>query len=85
MNYHINKETKIIDLGLIDYQRALDYQTRLFNEIIAVKNENRSLAEAEQKATNNYLIFCEHPHVFTLGKSGDEKNLLVKNKSLSIP
>jgi lipoyl(octanoyl) transferase len=83
MNYHINKETKIIDLGLIDYQRALDYQTRLFNEIIAVKNENRSLAEAEQKATNNYLIFCEHPHVFTLGKSGDEKNLLVKKEDLS--
>ncbi len=84
MNYNPNTETEIIDLGLIDYQQALDFQTRRFNEIIAVKTENRSLTESEQKITKNYLIFCEHPHVFTLGKSGDEKNLLIKKEDLSI-
>ena len=83
MNHIQNHETEVIDLGLIDYQEGLDYQTRLFTETLAVKTANRSLPEAEHAATKNYLIFCEHPHVFTLGKSGDEKNLLVKRDDLS--
>ncbi len=82
MNTILNKNTQFIDLGLIDYKQAWDYQTELFNKILAVKAENRSLANNEQQTTNNYLIFCEHPHVYTLGKSGDEKNLLVKKEDL---
>ncbi len=82
MNFKQNKDTKFIDLGLIDYQKAWDYQTDLFNQVLNVKAENRSLPNNEQKLTNNYLIFCEHPHVFTLGKSGDEDNLLIKKEEL---
>ncbi len=82
MNQIINRETKFIDLGLIDYKEAWDYQTNLFNSTLDIKTKNRSLPLNQQRATNNYLIFCEHPHVFTLGKSGDEKNLLVKKENL---
>lgn len=66
----------------MDYQQAWDYQTSLFQSIVDVKVQNRSLPDNEQQITNNYLIFCEHPHVFTLGKSGEEKNLLVKKEDL---
>ncbi|NOT75348.1 MAG: lipoyl(octanoyl) transferase LipB [Cyclobacteriaceae bacterium] len=82
MNLKPNHETEIIDLGLIDYQQALDYQTHLFNDTLAIKSANRDTSEDKQLTTKNYLIFCEHPHVFTLGKSGDEKNLLVKKEEL---
>ena len=77
MNVLINKKTKFIDLGLIDYKQAWDYQIQLFDEILKVKSDNRTASEQRQQQTNNYLIFCEHPHVFTLGKSGDPKNLLL--------
>jgi lipoyl(octanoyl) transferase len=83
MNYTLNKQTQFIDLGLMDYQKAWDYQTELFNQILAVKSENRNLPGNEQRATNNYLLFCEHPHVYTLGKSGDEKNLVIPIENLS--
>jgi len=83
MNYTLNKQTQFIDLGLIDYQRAWDYQTELFNKILAVKSENRDIPNNEQRTTNNYLLFCEHPHVFTIGKSGDEKNLVIPLENLS--
>ncbi len=66
----------------MDYQQAWDYQTNLFQAILDVKVQNRSLPSSEQLPTNNYLLFCEHPHVFTLGKSGEEKNLLVKKNDL---
>jgi lipoyl(octanoyl) transferase len=82
MNSFLNKKTQFIDLGLIDYQKAWDYQTDLFNKILAVKSENRNRSESEQLATNNYLIICEHPHVYTLGKSGDEKNLIISGSDL---
>ena len=78
MNTAQNHETEVIDLGLMEYQEAWDYQTRLFNETLAIKKENRLREGANPMATKNYLIFCEHPHVFTLGKSGDEKNLLIQ-------
>ncbi len=81
MNEIINRETKFIDLGLIDYKEAWDYQTNLFDQILAIKAENRNITSSEKKPTSNYLLFCEHPHVFTLGKSGDEKNLLIKKES----
>ena len=82
MNAILNKKTTCLDLGLMDYQQAWDYQTNLFQSIIDVKIKNRSLPDNEQVPTSNYLLFCEHPHVFTLGKSGDEKNLLVKKEDL---
>ncbi len=82
MNNTINKQIHFADLGLIDYQKAWDYQTDLFNQILEIKKQNRELPIPEQRTTNNYLIFCEHPHVYTLGKSGDEKNLLVKKEDL---
>jgi lipoyl(octanoyl) transferase len=82
MNNSLNKQTQFIDLGLIVYQKAWDYQTDLFNKILAVKSENRNLPVNDQRTTNNYLIFCEHPHVFTIGKSGDEKNLVIPIENL---
>lgn len=71
------KKTTFQDLGLIDYKEAWDYQEKLFSEIIDIKIKNRSLPHQKQQKTPNYLLFCEHPHVFTLGKSGSENNLLV--------
>jgi lipoyl(octanoyl) transferase len=67
----------------MDYKTCWDYQEKLFEGIIAQKIENRSLPEGERVQTNNYLLFVEHPHVYTLGKSGDEKNLLVNEGQLS--
>jgi lipoyl(octanoyl) transferase len=82
VNEILNKKTKYLDLGLMDYQQAWDYQTNLFQSILDIKSQNRTLATNEQLSTNNYLLFCEHPHVYTLGKSGDENNLLVKKENL---
>jgi lipoyl(octanoyl) transferase len=83
MNRTLNKKTQFINLDLIDYKEAWDYQADIFNRILTVKSENRNLAEEQRRHTDNYLIFCEHPHVFTLGKSGDENNLLIKKDSLN--
>jgi lipoyl(octanoyl) transferase len=83
VNTILNKKTKYLDLGLIDYQQAWDYQTKLFQSIVDIKVQNRSLPTNQQQTTPNYLLFCEHPHVFTLGKSGDEKNLLLKQEDLN--
>lgn len=80
MNKHPNKSVQLIDLGTIDYQRAWDYQTELFEGIVQTKIENRK--SDLEKPTNNFLLFCEHPHVYTLGKSGSEENLLVDDKKL---
>jgi lipoyl(octanoyl) transferase len=82
LNHLPNKQTQFIDLGLIDYQQAWDYQTDLFNKLLEIKKQNRDLPTNELLPTNNYLIFCEHPHVYTLGKSGEEKNLLIKKEDL---
>lgn len=82
MNSLLNKETRYVDLGLIDYQQAWDYQTDLFNQSLAKKTQNRNLPSNEQVPTANHLLFCEHPHVFTLGKSGDENNLVIKKEDL---
>jgi lipoyl(octanoyl) transferase len=81
LNQTINKKTTFIDLGLIDYQKAWDYQTEIFNQTLAIKTSNR--VESTNSPTNNFLIFCEHPHVFTLGKSGNEKNLLLDKDGLA--
>jgi len=76
----MNKKVSFKDLGLIDYKQCWDFQEELFAEILAVKSSNRK--ENKTVSTKNHLIFCEHPHVYTLGKSGDEKNLLVNEDYL---
>ena len=76
----MNKKVGFQDLGLIDYRKCWDYQEELFAEILAVKSANRK--ETKTDITQNHLLFCEHPHVYTLGKSGDEKNLLVNEDYL---
>ncbi|MDN5203526.1 lipoyl(octanoyl) transferase LipB [Fulvivirgaceae bacterium BMA10] len=82
MNYYINKKVKFQDLGLIDYKKAWDFQSEIFQEIVDLKIANRKLPEAAQQHTTNYLLFCEHPHVYTLGKSGEEEHLLVDDGGL---
>jgi lipoyl(octanoyl) transferase len=77
------KNIEFRHLGLIDYQQAWDYQEKLFGEILALKAQNRNLPENEQVATPNYLLYCEHPHVYTLGKSGAESNLLIDSAGLA--
>ena len=84
MNTILNKKTKFIHLGLIDYQEAWDYQDRLFKESVNQKIENRKVDDSKYKLTPNFLIFCSHPHVYTLGKSGNEKNLLLNEAALKI-
>ncbi len=78
----MNKTTQFIHLGLKDYQEAWDYQEKLFKETVDQKISNRKLSEEEQVETKNYLIFCQHPHVYTLGKSGDENHLLANEAFL---
>ena len=68
------------DLGLIDYKEAWDYQEKLFKATVDLKMANRS--EGTSKETKNHLLFCEHPHVYTLGKSGKEENLLIQGEQL---
>tara|TARA_B100000902_G_scaffold395987_1_gene455777 strand:- start:1418 stop:2113 length:696 start_codon:yes stop_codon:yes gene_type:complete len=76
----MNKKVFFKDLGTIDYKKCWDFQESLFLEILNMKSVNRK--EGKKNPTNNYLIFCEHPHVYTLGKSGDKKNLLVNEEYL---
>ena len=68
------------DLGLIDYKEAWDYQEFLFKENIDIKIRARN-GESDL-STQNFLLFCEHPHVYTLGKSGKQGNLLLDEKGL---
>ena len=82
MSAYPHRATKFIDLGLIDYAKAWDYQTTVFNSVLEVKKQNRELTDQKQPTTN-YLLFCEHPSVFTLGNSGDEKNLLIEKDALA--
>ena len=76
----MNKIIKIIDLGQKDYKQTWDYQEELFDSIIATKFANRK--NESNLPTDNYLVFVEHPHVYTLGKSGDLSNLLLDEKQL---
>lgn len=78
----MNKKTQFIHLGRVDYKEAWDYQLDTFNKILSVKSGNRLLPDGAQKSTDNYVIFCEHPHVFTLGKSGNDKHLLIPREDL---
>ena len=76
----MNKKVLFKDLGLIDYKKCWDYQEKIFNGILLIKSTNRKKNKSDP--TDNYLLFCEHPHVYTLGKSGDQKNLLVNTSYL---
>jgi lipoyl(octanoyl) transferase len=64
------------DLGIIDYKKAWDYQEKLHQEIVNIKSGKTN------KEITNRIILCEHPHVFTLGRSGKENNLLINNSIL---
>lgn len=71
------------DLGLMDYKAAWDYQEKLFQELIDRKVRNRDLSSEQKEEVHHYLLFCEHPHVYTLGKSGSEENLLIDSNGLT--
>ncbi|SFI96557.1 lipoyl(octanoyl) transferase LipB [Myroides guanonis] len=77
----MNKEVQILDLGLKDYKETWDFQEALFQGILDVKISNRR--NEQNEPTKNYLIFVEHPHVYTLGKSGDFANLLLSEEQLA--
>ena len=66
----------------MDYKACWDYQESLFNETITRKISNRNIEPQQYIETKNHLLFVEHPHVYTLGKSGDISNLLINNNQL---
>ncbi len=75
-----NRTTSFRDLGLIDYAKAWAYQEERFEEVVQVKEANRRRDDKE--ITPNFLLYCEHPHVYTLGKSGKDSNLLINEEFL---
>ncbi|NNG09335.1 MAG: lipoyl(octanoyl) transferase LipB [Arenibacter sp.] len=77
----MNKKISVQDLGLKDYKETWDFQEVLFKKILDIKIRNRR--EGTNLETPNHLLFVEHPHVYTLGKSGDIKNLLVDEEMLA--
>ncbi len=83
MNTVQNKKVRFEDLGTINYQEAWDYQERLLAEAVAIKTQNRKYSAEEQQPTPNHLLFCQHPHVYTLGKSGHQENLLMNEEQLN--
>ena len=76
----MNKIIKVQDLGLRDYKVVWDFQETLFKETIDIKIKNRR--ESAGLITPNHFLFVSHPHVYTLGKSGDASNLLLSNTQL---
>lgn len=77
----MNKTVILQDLGLKDYKATWDYQEQLFKEIVSVKVKNRN--ENTLVKTPNYFLFVEHPHVYTLGKSGSMDNMLLNEQQLA--
>tara|TARA_Y100000748_G_scaffold302777_1_gene305986 strand:- start:1815 stop:2522 length:708 start_codon:yes stop_codon:yes gene_type:complete len=80
LNSVISKEVKVLKLGRIKFKDAWKRQEEKFNSIIDTKINNRKTES--NKKTKNYIITCTHPHVYTLGKSGNEKNLLIDDKEI---
>ncbi len=76
----MNKTVQFIDWGLVDYQEAWDRQEKIFAETLQIKHDNR--VNNTDIPTPNYLIFTEHPHVYTLGKSGHKEYLLLDDEGL---
>ena len=77
----MNKQIELQDLGLKDYKQTWDYQEQLFKGIVDTKIKNRR--EDAGLTTKNYFLFVEHPHVYTLGKSGDASNMLLNESQLT--
>jgi len=77
----MNKEVILKDLGVKDYKETWDFQEELFQETVDIKIKNRR--EDAGLQTPNHLLFVEHPHVFTLGKSGNFSNLLISEEELA--
>lgn len=80
----IQKTRNVIfeDLGKMDYKACWDLQEKYFGETVTIKFENRKKSPEEQLVTEDRLFFVEHPHVYTLGKSGDQSNLLLDEEAL---
>lgn len=76
-----NKDVQFVDIGLSPYQETWDLQESLLGRIAQIKLNNRQ--QALVSPTPNFLLFCEHPHVYTLGKSGDESHLLMQEPFLA--
>lgn len=77
----MNKKVKLVNKGLIDYKKCWDFQASIFDEIIQSKIAIRK-GEIKKRYTDNFLIFCEHSHVYTLGKTGEKNNLLLDEATL---
>ena len=77
----MNKAIQVQDLGFKDYKDAWDFQENLFQHIVEIKTKNRR--EGHNLKTPNHLLFVTHPHVYTLGKSGDISNLLLSEQQLN--
>ncbi len=77
-------QNKVIyrDLGLMPYKQAWDLQKQLFEVMLGIKTRNRLLADQEKEEQIHRLLFCEHPHVYTIGKSGNDSNLLIDQNRL---
>jgi lipoyl(octanoyl) transferase len=82
VNEFINKKVNFLDLGSKDYKETWDFQEEIFAKTVSLKIANRNAAPEAQQITDNYLIFVEHPHVYTLGKSGEESHLLLDENGL---
>ncbi|MGY6648807.1 lipoyl(octanoyl) transferase LipB [Wenyingzhuangia sp. IMCC45574] len=80
MKSSLNKKVQYQNLGLKGYKETWDYQDQLFQDILSSKVANRKRDVPEP--TKNHFLFVEHPHVYTLGKSGDLSNLLLNEKQL---
>lgn len=76
----MNKNVHLKDLSLKDYKDTWDYQTVLLQETVNIKFDNRK--NNLSNSTKNHFLFVEHPHVYTLGKSGDLSNLLLNEQQL---
>ncbi|MDX2195352.1 MAG: lipoyl(octanoyl) transferase LipB [Cytophagales bacterium] len=77
-----NKSVHYIDLGKIGYKNAWELQEQIFNSIISKKLEQRNMPVRDENITQNYLLFCEHEPVYTLGKSGNISNLILEKDTL---
>lgn len=82
MNFKVNKDTQFLSLGMKDYKETWDFQEDLFLKTVETKISNRKISDEAHQITPNYLIFVEHPHVYTLGKSGAAEHLLLDEAGL---
>lgn len=78
----MNTKIAFEDLGIKDYQLVWEYQEKLMKNIIDIKMENRKLPPEQTIETPNHFLFVEHPHIYTLGKSGAEENMLINSNKL---